>query len=108
MSQSNLTQVMADHARRVSDVRLACDLGAGVAGITLVLLLRAEWWPLALPFVSLGAIGAWGMAERSRPGTVRARRLLAGARVAAAVLGFAAAIAFALVVFGSIFTNWIL
>jgi hypothetical protein len=61
-----LYAMLAARARRASDTALAGL--AGVGGIAAVALLAARpgWWAFALPLVSAGAFGAWGILERER------------------------------------------
>ena len=60
-----LFAILAVLARRASDGALATLAGiGGVAAIALVAV-RPSWWAFALPLVSAGAFGLWGILERA-------------------------------------------
>lgn len=93
---ASLPEFLAARARRATDTRLAADAVAG-----LVVVAAVAYWngPGTSFLVSAGlcffAYGAWGIADRElaeRPDAARrVRTSLRALRVAAAVLGFAAA-----------------
>jgi hypothetical protein len=93
-SDATLPELLAAHARRVSDVRLAADVAGGVLAAAAALFWRPRAWILlvaaALCFV---AFGVWGIADRAL-GTP-ARRGPRALRAFAAVLGTLAALALA-------------
>ena len=93
--------VLAAHARRASDGRLAAYATAGVLALAAGAVAGASWWWLALlPVVVIGALGAWGIADRELADRQRAagarggarRRTLLLLRGAAAVAGTMAAV----------------
>ena len=60
-----LFAMLAVRARRASDGALAALAGiGGVAAIALAAV-RPSWWTFALPLVSAGAFGLWGILERA-------------------------------------------
>ena len=90
--------VAAALARRATDGQLVIAAAVGVASAAIVGLVRPGWWLLALPLLSIGAFGIWGIAERTS--AERLARLgpsfpghhaLVGVRVAAAIIGTLAA-----------------
>src|SRR5690348_14236466 len=100
-SDLNLREFLTTRARTASDLRLALDAALGLLAAIVALLWRPGGWKLvtsaALCFV---AFGAWGIADRElqereqTSGDSRVSlRLLRVARVVAATLGAAAAIA---------------
>jgi hypothetical protein len=101
----SLFAMLAVRARRAPDVALAAL--AGVGGIAAVILLAAQpsWWMFALPLVSAGAFGLWGILERAtaEQGALRSvsyDRAMDVAQWVAAAIGTACAIVTAFAVFG--------
>ena len=94
----SLTDFLARRARKSSDARLVVDAVVGFIVAVAALLAQGPVWYL---FTSAGicflSFGAWGIADREiddrRPDSM-AVRLLGGARVASAIIGFIAAAAF--------------
>jgi len=99
--------VLASGARGASDGALAACTAIGIAGIAAIALFAPGWWRLALPLASLAAFGAWGIAERSAGLTGGRARAAHVARVIAAVVGTAGAIATAAIVMAGIIGTWI-
>jgi len=73
--------VLAAHAHRVSDGRLAAYAAAGVLALAAGAVAGASWWWLALlPVVTIGALGAWGIADRELADRQRTAGARGGAR----------------------------
>lgn len=97
--------LLAAHARGAPDGRLAGYAAAGVLALGAGVAVGASWWwLLLLPVVSLGALGAWGIADRELAGGVGSvaaaggrRRVLLLLRASAVVIGTAAAVGAAMV-----------
>ena len=73
-------------ARRASDGQLVVAAAIGIIAAALVVLVRPSLWFLALPLLSIGSVGAWGIAERTA--TERAARFgpgFAGHRILATI-----------------------
>jgi hypothetical protein len=107
-----LFELIAQRARRASDGVLVLCAGAGVIGSCALFIALPAWWTYALPVVTLGAFGFWGIAERELSSTNRARngsgyRLLRIAQMIAATVGAGAAIVSGLTVFRLIIGTWI-
>ncbi len=86
--------VVAQIARRASDGQLVLAAAAGIAAAAIVGLVRPDWWFVALPLLSLGSFGVWGIAERTAAERMArlgpdfgGRRALASVRATAAVVG---------------------
>lgn len=86
--------VAAQLARRASDGQLVAAAAVGIAAAAIVGLVLPHWWFIALPLLSVGSFGVWGIAERTsaerlaRLGPEFAgRRTLASVRVTAAIVG---------------------
>ena len=86
--------LVAKLARRASDGQLVIAAAIGIVAAALVGLVRPDWWFVALPLLSVGCFGVWGIAERTlaersaRLGPDFGSRLaLAGVRLTAAVIG---------------------
>ena len=76
----------AQVARRASDGQLVLAAAIGIIAAALVVLVRPSLWFLALPLLSIGSVGAWGIAERTA--TERAARFgpgFAGHRILATI-----------------------
>lgn len=59
-----LFAMLAVRARGSSDALLASLAGIGVVAAIFLAATRPGWWAFALPLVSAGAFGFWGMLER--------------------------------------------
>ncbi|HEV7706462.1 MAG TPA: hypothetical protein VGO46_19350 [Gemmatimonadaceae bacterium] len=100
-----LFAMLAARARRASDGVLAALTGiGGVAAIALAAV-RPSWWPFALPLVSVGAFGLWGMleratAERGAERSARYDRVVSAAQWIAVAIGVLCAIVGALMALG--------
>ena len=86
--------LIAQLARRASDGQLVIAAAIGILAAALVGLVRPDWWFIALPLLSIGSFGIWGIAERTvTERTTRlgpefgGRRALASVRLTAAVIG---------------------
>jgi hypothetical protein len=101
----SLFAMLAVRARRASDAVLAALAGiGGVAAIALVAA-RPAWWAFALPLVSAGSFGLWGIleratAERGAERSARYDRLVGAAQWIAVVIGALCAIVTAFAVLG--------
>ena len=62
---ASLFAVLAGTARRASDVVLAVLAGVGGVAAVALVATRPAWWAFALPVVSAGAFGMWGILERA-------------------------------------------
>lgn len=111
----DLREFLTSRARSASDMRLALDAGLGLVIAVIALVWRPGGWKVvasgALCFV---AFGVWGIADRElREREVNsdhsrvAVRLLRLARIFAATLGGAAAIALFIGVLGFALGTWI-
>lgn len=100
-----LFAMLAGRARRASDVTLATIAGiGGVAAIALAAV-RPSWWAFALPLVSAGAFGLWGIleratAERGAERSVRYDRTVSVTQWCVVVIGAVCAIVAAFAVLG--------
>jgi hypothetical protein len=110
----NLFGLVATLARRASDGQLVVAAVVGIAAAGLIGLVRPGWWFLALPLLSLGSFGIWGVAERTaaeraaRIGPAfTGRRALTGIRMIAAVIGTLAATLALLVIVAQALGTWI-
>jgi hypothetical protein len=86
--------LVAHLARRASDGQLVLAAATGIAAAAIVGLVRPGWWFVALPLLSIGSFGIWGIAERTSAERLArigpefgGRRALASVRVTAAVIG---------------------
>jgi hypothetical protein len=86
--------VVAQLARRASDGQLVLAAATGIAAAAIVGLVLPAWWFVALPLLSVGSFGIWGIAERTSAERLArigpefgGRRALASVRVTAAVVG---------------------
>ena len=101
----SLFALLAVTARRAPDGLLASFAAIGsVAAIALVAM-RPAWWAFALPLVSAGAFGLWGIleratAERGAPRSARYDRAMNAAQWLAATIGTACAIVTVFAVLG--------
>ena len=62
---ASLFAMLAARARRSSDAVLACLAGVGGLSAVALVAVRPAWWAFALPLVSAGAFGIWGILERA-------------------------------------------
>jgi hypothetical protein len=90
----SLFALVAQLARRASDGQLVLAAATGIATAAIVGLARPDWWFIALPLLSVGSFGIWGIAERTSAERLArigpefgGRRALASVRVTAAVIG---------------------
>jgi hypothetical protein len=60
-----LFAILAVQARRASDLLLAALAGVGGVAAIALWAIRPSWWAFALPAVSAGAFGVWGILERA-------------------------------------------
>jgi hypothetical protein len=86
--------LVAQVARRATDGQLVIAAASGIATAAIVGLVRPGLWLLALPLLSVGSFGIWGIAERTSAERMArmgpdfgGRRALAGVRLTAAVIG---------------------
>jgi hypothetical protein len=84
----------AQLARRASDGQLVIAAAIGILAAAIVGLVAPQWWFIALPLLSVGSFGIWGITERTvaeraaRFGPDFSGRLaLVSVRLAAAVIG---------------------
>jgi fatty acid desaturase len=72
----SLFAVLAVRARRTSDGVLAALAAIGGVAAVALAAVRPAWWAFALPLVSAGAFGLWGILERetAERGAVRSAR----------------------------------
>ena len=103
----NIFALVAQLARRASDGQLV------IVAAALVGLVRADWWFVALPLLSVGCFGVWGIAERmvaertARLGPDFGGRLaLASVRLTAAVVGSLAGTLTLLVILSRMICTW--
>ena len=61
----SLFAMLAGNARRASDAVLASLAGVGSVSAVALIASRPTWWAFALPLVSAGAFGVWGILERA-------------------------------------------
>jgi len=101
-------------ARRASDGQLVVAAAIGILAAALVFLVRPTLWYLALPLLSVGSFGVWGIAERTaaergaRLGPDFAGRYaLASVRLTAAVVGTVAGLLTLLVTVARAIGTWI-
>src|SRR5215213_7035765 len=90
----NIFALVAQLARRATDGQLVLAAASGIATAAIVGLARPDWWFLALPLLSIGSFGIWGIAERTSAERLArlgpefgGRRALASVRMTAAVVG---------------------
>ena len=60
-----LFAMLAVRARRAPDAVLATMAGIGGVSAIALAAVRPSWWTFALPLVSVGTFGLWGMLERA-------------------------------------------
>ena len=72
----SLFAMLAARARRASDGLLAALAGFGGVATVALIAMRPAWWAFALPVVSAGAFGVWGILERetAERGALRSAR----------------------------------
>jgi hypothetical protein len=61
----SLFAMLAVRARRASDGMLAALAGIGGVAAVALAAARPAWWAFALPLVSAGTFGLWGILERA-------------------------------------------
>jgi hypothetical protein len=100
-------------ARRASDGQLVVAAAIGIVAAALVCLVRPDLWYLALPLLSVGSFGVWGIAERTsvergaRLGPDFAgRHALASVRLTAAVVGTLSGVLTLLLVVARMVGTW--
>jgi hypothetical protein len=59
----SLFAILAVRARRAPDAVLAALAGIGGVAAVALIAIRPAWWAFALPLVSAGAFGLWGILE---------------------------------------------
>lgn len=102
----SLFAILAARARRASDGVLAALTGIGVVAAIALIATRPAWWAFALPLVSAGAFGLWGIleratAERGAPRSAGYDRAMSAAQWLVVAIGTISAIvmAFAIAIF---------
>jgi hypothetical protein len=89
---ASLFAMLAGKARRSSDAVLALLAGAGGIAAVALVATRPAWWAFALPLVSAGAFGIWGIleratAERATPRSAGYDRVVGATQWIAAAIG---------------------
>jgi hypothetical protein len=109
----NVFALMARLARRASDGQLVVAAAIGIAAAAIVGLAVPRLWFVALPLLSVGSFGVWGIADRTA--AERSARLgpefdgrgaLASIRALAAVIGTVAGLLTLLVVVARMVGTW--
>jgi len=100
-----LFAMLAVRARRASDGALAALAGIGGVAAIAMAAVRPSWWTFALPLVSAGTFGLWGILERATAerGAERSAsydRAVSVAQWVAVAIGAACAIVTAFAVLG--------
>jgi hypothetical protein len=100
-----LFAMLAVRARRASDGMLAALAGVGGVAAIALLAVRPSWWAFALPLVSAGAFGLWGIleratAERGAERSARYDRVVSSAQWMVVAIGALCAIVTAFAVLG--------
>jgi len=101
----SLFAMLAGKARRASDGVLASLAGIGGLVALSLTAMRPSWWAFALPLVSAGAFGVWGIleratAERETPRSAGYDRAVEAAQWIAATIGTMCAIVAVFAVLG--------
>jgi len=101
----SLLAMLAAKARRSSDAVLASLAGVGGLSAVALIAMRPAWWPFALPLVTAGAFGVWGIleratAERETPRSAGYDRAMWAAQWLAAAIGIVCAIVTVFAVLG--------
>ena len=101
----SLFALLAGKARRAPDAILALFAGAGGLSAVALIAVRPSWWAFALPLVSAGAFGVWGILERATveretPRSARYDRAMGIAQWLAAAIGTVCAIVTVFAVLG--------
>ena len=99
----SLFAMLAVKARAASDTLLAALAGIGGVAAIALLAMRPAWWAFAMPLVSAGAFGLWGIleratAERGTPRSSRYDRAMTAAQWLVVAIGTVAAIVTALAI----------
>jgi hypothetical protein len=94
---ASLFAMLAGKGRRSSDAVLASFAGVGGLAALSLIAMRPAWWAFALPLVSAGAFGMWGIleratAERETPRSAGYDRAIGTAQWIAAAIGTLCAI----------------
>jgi hypothetical protein len=100
-----LFAMLAVRARRASDGALAALAGIGGVATIALAAVRPSWWAFALPLISAGAFGLWGIleratAERGAGRSARYDRAVSTAQWIVAAIGAVCAIVTAFAVLG--------
>jgi hypothetical protein len=110
-SEPTLRELLVSRARRASDGRLVADVIGGGLIATLVVIWRpGGWLPLLGAACCFLAFGAWGITDRVLREQVtpdRSTAMLAGLRIAAAVVGIAGAAMLLLGLWGLALGTWV-
>lgn len=101
----SLFAMLAVKARRAGDGVLASLAAIGGVAALALASIRPPWWAFALPLVSAGAFGLWGILERAigergTPRSVRYDRTMGAAQWLAVAIGIACAIVTVFAVLG--------
>lgn len=101
----SLFAMLAVKARRAGDGVLASLAAIGGVAALALASIRPAWWAFALPLVSAGAFGLWGILERAigergTPRSVRYDRAMGAAQWLAVAIGIACAIVTVFAVLG--------
>jgi hypothetical protein len=101
----SLFAMLAGRARRSSDAVLASLAGVGGLSAVALIATRPTWWAFALPLVSAGAFGIWGIleratAERETPRSAGYDRVVGAAQWIVAAIGTVCAIVTVFAVLG--------
>jgi hypothetical protein len=102
---ASLFAMLAAKARRSSDALLASLVGVGGLSAVALIATRPAWWAFALPLVSAGAFGMWGIleratAERATPRSAGYDRVVGAVQWVAAAIGTLCAIVTVFAVLG--------
>ena len=109
----NVFALIARLARHASDGQLVVATAIGIAAAAIVGLVAPDWWFVALPLLSVGSFGVWGIADRTA--SERSARLgpefggrgaLASIRALAAVVGTVTGLLTLLVVVARMVGTW--
>jgi len=101
----SLFAMLAGKARRAPDGVLAALAGTGGVSAVVLIAMRPAWWMFALPLVSAGAFGLWGIleratAERGAPRSARYDRAMSAVQWLTAAIGTICAIVTVFAVLG--------
>ena len=100
LPRKTLANVLATGEGRADSARLSAAAVVGTGGALAILAAAPEWWLAAVPLTCVGAIGVWGLAAQkahqldvAHRAAPMLRQWLRAARLTAAVIGGAAAVA---------------